>query len=86
MKTAIIALLTVVVLILAYRYIFNPQLLLGSYGAPTTCPDQWAYSDGLCKPLYETSCVAFKPETITSKRQACNLARTCGTGWPGKCP
>jgi len=86
MKNAIIALLTVIVLILAYRFLFNPQLLLGSSGALTVCPDQWSYSDGLCRPLYETSCVAFKPETITSKRQACNLARTCGTNWPGKCP
>ena len=86
MKTAIIALITVIVLILAYRFLFNPQLLLASSGPPTICPDQWAYSDGLCKPLYDTSCVSFKPESITSKSQACNIARSCGTGWPGKCP
>ena len=80
-----IVLLTVIVLILAYRFLFNPQIVLGSSGPETVCPDQWSYTDGLCKPLYETSCMPFKPETITSKRQACNLARSCGTGWPGKC-
>jgi hypothetical protein len=85
MKTAIIALLTVIVLILAYRFLFNPQMLLVS-GDPTVCPERWTYLDGLCIPSYETSCAAFRPDVITSKAQSCNIARSCGTNWPGKCP
>jgi len=84
-KTVLVVVATVIVLLLAYRFVFNPQVLLGSSGLESTCPSRWEYSDGLCKPRYETNCMPFDPQTITSKVQGCNIARSCGTDWPGKC-
>ena len=84
-QTVVVSLITVIGLLFLYRYIFNPQLLLRS-GPATTCPDQWIFSDGLCRPTYSTNCNEFDPETILSAAYGCNLARTCGTTWPGKCP
>jgi hypothetical protein len=84
-QTVAISFATAVLLLVAYRYIFNPQLLLRS-GPGTTCPDQWTFLNGLCHPTYTTNCAAFDPETITSAAYGCNLSRTCGTSWPGKCP
>ena len=85
LQTVLLSVAVVAVLVFVYRYLFNPQVLLGSSGGASVCPDRWSYEDGLCKPSYNTICVAFDPSKITSKVSACNLARTCGTGWPGKC-
>ena len=84
LQTVLVSVAAVAILLFAYRYLFNPQVLLGSVGE-SVCPDRWSYVDGLCRPLYDTSCVSFDPSKITSKASACNLARTCGTNWPGKC-
>jgi hypothetical protein len=85
LQTVLVSVAVVGVLLFAYRYLFNPQVLLGSSDPASVCPERWSYIDGLCKPTYEVNCMPFDPYTITSKVSACNLARTCGTGWPGKC-
>lgn len=82
--TIVVALITVGVLLVLYKFVFNPQAMPGK-GLSAVCPDRWQYLDGLCKPDYQTSCMPFNPTTITSDVQGCNLARTCGTNWPGKC-
>lgn len=85
LQTVLVSLAVVLVLIFAYRYLFNPQVLFDTSGRASVCPDRWSYANGLCNPTYNTTCVSFDPSKITSKVSACNLARTCGTGWPGKC-
>jgi hypothetical protein len=85
MKSVLVTILTLLALLVLYRFVFNPQVVLG-YGTGTICPDGWAYSDGLCHPGPTSSCTAFDPTTMRSAVQACNLARMCGNSWPGKCP
>uniref|UniRef100_A0A6C0JIL7 CPW-WPC domain-containing protein n=1 Tax=viral metagenome TaxID=1070528 RepID=A0A6C0JIL7_9ZZZZ len=86
LQTVLVCVGVVLILLVAYRFLFNPQVLLGGiHSEGTTCPTHWKYIDGLCKPSYETSCMPFDPFVITSKVSGCNLARTCGTDWPGKC-
>jgi hypothetical protein len=86
LQTALIAVGIVAILLLAYRFLFNPQVVLGGGSSvETTCPDRWDYTDGLCKPTYETNCMPFDPFKITSNVSGCNLARTCGSSWSGKC-
>jgi len=84
LQTVAVAVVTVLILLVAYRYLFNPQVMPGSSGG-SVCPDRWVYESGLCKPSYDTTCAPFNPDIITSAVYGCNLARTCGTGWPGKC-
>ena len=86
LMVALVSLATIVVLVLAYRFIFNPQLVgVASVVNASKCPERWTYSDGLCKPNYQTSCMPFDPAKITSAVSGCNLARTCGTDWTGMC-
>ena len=86
-ETVAYSLLFAVLCLLAYRYLFNPQIVTTlSRGSAVTCPDRWSYMDGLCKPMYKTSCMPFDPSKITSIIAGCNLARTCGSDWPGMCP
>jgi hypothetical protein len=84
LQTVLVSIATIVVLLVCYRFLFNPQVLPSGQG--TICPDNWSFVGGLCQPQYETKCAAFDPVSITSAAQACNIARSCGTGWPGKCP
>jgi hypothetical protein len=86
LQTVLISVGVVIVLLLVYRFLFNPQVLLGGGNdVETTCPDRWDYIDGLCKPNYDTTCMPFDPFKITSNVAGCNLARSCGSNWPGKC-
>jgi len=85
LQTVAVSVVTVVVLILLYRFVFNPQTMVATSGS-STCPDRWSLDGGLCVPSYDTTCAPFDPQTITSKAYGCNLARTCGTSWPGMCP
>jgi len=85
-QTVLVCLGVLIVLLFAYRFLFNPQVLLGGVSSDgTTCPTHWNYVGGLCKPTYQTTCASFDPFTITSKVAGCNIARSCGTDWPGKC-
>ena len=85
MNTILVSLLTIGLILVIYKYVFNPQVIPRSIGE-SVCPDNWLLSNGLCEPQYETNCAAFDPNSLTSSAQACNIARSCGTGWPGKCP
>jgi hypothetical protein len=85
-EVALYSLAAVLVLLVLYRYAFNPQVLLTARRADMAqCPDRWVFADGLCRPTYNTECAAFDPTTITSGPEGCNLARTCGTNWSGFC-
>lgn len=75
-----------VVAVLIYRFVFNPQIVTGGSRAnASTCPARWDYINGMCLPGYSTTCSAFNPSKMTSVTASCNLARTCGTDWPGMC-
>ena len=84
-KTVIVSLVTVAVLLVLYKFLFNPQIVLDTSIAGK-CPENWSFNGTLCTPEYTTNCVAFDPSTVKSSVQACNIARSCGTGWQGKCP
>jgi hypothetical protein len=86
LQTLLVAVVSVLVMLVVYRFLFNPQVLLGGSSTGATCPNRWSYMNGICKPDYETQCAPFDPLTMTSNVQACNTARTCGTDWPGRCP
>jgi len=82
-----VSIIAIVVLLLIYRFVFNPQVVIaGSRRGGDTCPAGWTYEGGLCVPGYNTNCAPFDPSKITSQVEACNLARTCGADWPGVCP
>jgi hypothetical protein len=76
----------IIVLLILYKFVFNPQVVVtASRENMSQCPDRWTFSNGLCKPNYQTQCAPFDPTKITSSAQACNIARTCGTNWSGMC-
>jgi len=88
--TAVVTALFTVILIVFYKYVINPQMIL----RPTLdnmgkCPDNWEYveSSKMCEPRYQTHCTPFDPEENTMKtvQSRCNVARTCGTTWGGFC-
>jgi hypothetical protein len=82
-QTVLISLVTILIFLVVYKFLFNPQVVMGNLG--TICPDRWVYMSGKCIPTYGTTCTEFDPNTIKSDAQACNLARSCGTSWSGKC-
>ena len=53
----------------------------------SACPDQWNYdyNTKMCTPSYNTKCVPFNPEIVTTISQACDIAKECGTNWSGMC-
>jgi hypothetical protein len=83
-KTVTVSLVTVAILLVLYKFLFNPQVLPVMTNAQ--CPDNWVYKGTVCSPEYKTNCAPFDPKDITSPAQACNIARSCGTGWKGTCP
>ena len=85
LKTVIVSLVTVAILLVLYKYLFNPQVVLDTT-ISAQCPDNWGFENGLCVPQYITNCAPFDPTSVKSSAQACNIARSCGTGWQGKCP
>jgi len=89
-STAALTVLFTVILLIVYKYVINPQIVLRM--DPTKmakCPDSWTYdsASNLCKPNALTSCMPFDPDasTIQSAVAKCNLARSCGTTWLGMC-
>jgi hypothetical protein len=84
-QNILISVAVLLVLLFIYKSVLNPQVMPASSGPPTTCPENWKFEDGLCKPDYETNCMPFDPTKITSKSAGCNIARSCGTVWSGKC-
>ena len=85
--TVLLSIITIAIVLVLYRYVFNPKIVKsGSKFNASTCPSGWNHKDGLCTPSYPTSCSSFDPTKMTSVAQSCNLARTCGTDWPGMCP
>jgi len=86
-RTVVVSIVAILVVLLAYRFLFNPQIVIsGSRRGGDTCPAGWRYEGGLCIPGYESICAPFDPSKMTSQVEACNLARTCGADWPGVCP
>jgi len=80
------ALITIAVLLILYRFVFNPQIVTGgSKSGASTCPAAWSYMDGKCMPPKGSVCAPFDPSKITSVVEACNTARACGSDWPGMC-
>jgi hypothetical protein len=72
--------------LLAYRFLFNPQIVTTpTRTTASKCPERWSYTDGLCRPMYNTNCMPFDPSKITSIISGCKLARSCGTDWKGMC-
>jgi len=76
----------VVVVLLIYKYVFNPQILIiPSVTNLSGCPDRWSFDGQMCTPNYTTSCKPFDPLKITMLSEACNICKTCGTNWNGQC-
>lgn len=89
-STAALTVLFTVFLLIVYKYVINPQIVLQlDITKMAKCPDSWTYNYAisLCEPNASTSCTAFNPDatTIQSATAKCNLARTCGTTWSGMC-
>jgi len=90
LSTAALTLVFTVMMILAYKFLINPQIVLTLDGSKMAkCPDAWAFNSGtgLCETNMPTHCTAFDPDAmaIQSAAAKCNLARTCGTTWSGMC-
>lgn len=80
------AVLTLAVLLVLYRFVFNPQIVTGaSRAGASICPSGWSYSNGMCVPPHGSACGPFDPSKMTSVVQSCNTARSCGYDWPGMC-
>ena len=89
-STAALTILFTVVLLIVYKYVINPQIVISLNTAKMAkCPDSWTYNlaSNLCQPNAATSCMPFDPDatTIQSASAKCNLARQCGTTWSGMC-
>jgi len=82
-QTVLVSIAVIALFIVVYKFLFNPQVIMGNLGS--VCPDRCVYMGGKCIPTYGTTCTEFDPNTIKSDAQACNLARSCGTSWSGKC-
>ena len=89
-STAALTVLFTVVLLIVYKYVINPQIVIRlDTTKMAKCPDSWTYNlaSNLCQPNAATSCMPFDPDatTIQSVIAKCNLARQCGTTWSGMC-
>lgn len=89
-STAALTVLFTVVLLIVYKYVINPQIVIRlDTTKMAKCPDSWTYNlaSNLCQPNAATSCMPFDPDatTIQSAIAKCNLARQCGTTWSGMC-
>ena len=90
LSTAALTLVFTVLMILAYKFLINPQVVLTLDGSKMAkCPDAWAFnsSSKLCEANMPTMCASFDPDAVAIQSAAakCNLARTCGTTWSGMC-
>jgi hypothetical protein len=79
-----------VALILLYKYLINPQIIVtADTSSMAKCPDRWNYDSikKMCEPGYETHCLPFNPDvpTLNTYSAKCNVARSCGTTWSGFC-
>ena len=63
MSNAVVAVWTfvwIVLFVIIYRYVFNPQIVITpSVEKLKGCPDRWTFNGKLCEPDYTTSCKAF---------------------------
>jgi hypothetical protein len=83
---ALYSVLSIGVLLVLYKFVFNPQIVSSpSTAKASKCPDRWTFDGKLCHPQYNTQCMPLDPSKVTSAYQGCNIARTCGTNWPGMC-
>jgi len=89
-RDALIALVTVTLLLLIYVYVLRPEIRIGKLARiDQLCPDRWAYNQKTkkCEPRYTTKCMAFYPKdpNLQSYRAQCDFAVSCGTDWAGVC-
>jgi len=84
--TAALAAVFTILILVFYKFVINPVVILPA--VKTQCPAMWEYdvASKMCKPMYETACLPFDPEskTLNSDAARCNVARSCGTTW--SCP
>ena len=77
---------TIVFLVLfavVYYYVLKPSIIIPVTEVISICPARWKYENKMCVPQYTTNCKPFDP---SKKIDKCDIARSCGTEWPGlKC-
>ena len=89
MSTVNVAVWTTIWMIIAlllYKLIVNPQIVVpSSLKNASTCPDLWTFRSNMCYPEYDTKCIPFDPTKILNMKEACHIAKSCGTDWSGFC-
>jgi hypothetical protein len=71
--------------ITAGYFALKPTVMVEQKLGHNQCPDQWVYraEDGMCHPLYQTTCTPFNPEV--QRGNQCDIAKRCMTTWKGLC-
>lgn len=89
MVTALVAIIVTMIILLLYKYVFNPQIVYTpDISKMSKCPDRWNYDpiSKTCAPGYKTACLPFNPDlNMDTLNARCNVARSCGTSWSGFC-